>query len=258
MSSHDGSGQLWYIASLRAFAWSSPGEVMNSGTVMLWRLIASLFMCVVTSNAFAADLTPRILKKTDPIQLEGGEWHHELRVDDTPIPCSRMESSRLACVAYAVEVFNTSLQPLDCMVNLWVPGYANPSKRGPMRVNWRSQSVVLRSTHEREEIPRYDLSCTPQPKIDTSELTIDCKMNLDKTPLQSVEYPPASRRAGETGLVYLHFSLSKTEGPPTDIVVTVPTFPRLDEAAVNAVSRLRGSTDCEKGRFELSLGFDLY
>lgn len=55
----------------------------------------------------------------------------------------------------------------------------------------------------------------------------------------------------------MHFSLSKTEDPPTDIVVTVPTYPRLDEAAVNAISRLRGSTDCEKGRFELSVGFQL-
>lgn len=95
--------------------------------------------------------------------------------------------------------------------------------------------------------------CTPQPKIDTSELTIDCKMNLDRTRLRSVEYPPESRLAGESGLVYVHFSLSKTEDPPTDIVVTVPTYPRLDEAAVNAISRLRGSTDCEKGRFEWKL-----
>lgn len=221
-------------------------------------LIASLVIGFVTTSAIAADAASRLLKKVEPIQLEGGEWYHELHVDDTLIPCARAKGSPIACVAYSIEVFNTSLQPIDCMVNIWVLGYANPSKRGPIRVNWRSQGVATRLTREREQgIPTYDMSCTPQPKIDTSELTIDCKMNLDRTPLQSVEYPPESRRAGESGLVYVRFSLSRTEGPPTDIVVTAPTYPRLDEAAVDAISRLRGSTDCEKGRFELTVGFQL-
>ncbi|HEU4603786.1 MAG TPA: energy transducer TonB, partial [Steroidobacteraceae bacterium] len=108
-------------------------------------------------------------------------------------------------------------------------------------------------------IAEYDLVCAARPPIDKSQLTPKCKKTLDTRSIDlNSLYPAASRRESEEGPVVLQFTLTHEAAPPGDIkVVGSSLFPRLDAAAVVALSKAMGSTECERGTYLFEVNFEL-
>jgi TonB family protein len=103
----------------------------------------------------------------------------------------------------------------------------------------------------------HSVDCVVRPPLDDSKLTPNCKPTFTTKPT-GIDYPKASRTAGEEGQVILDFSLNDKPAAPTDIkVVGSSLWPKLDESAKKYVAQYVGSTDCKKGRFRVPVNFRL-
>lgn len=192
---------------------------------------------------------------------EAGGWVYMLKRDDTPVLCRAEDEPK--CISNIVEIDNPSRSTLECEASI---GYEGVNNEGLGRV----VTPALMLPHQRRKVindrapPEFAVSshqvtCRLRPPLDRSRLTPECKARIDSSSIDLAGlYPPASRRAAEEGPVILEFSLSRKEGPPQEVLVVGSSlFPRLDRAAVEALSHATGSTQCETGRFLFQIEFKL-
>lgn len=189
-------------------------------------------------------------------------WTFQLQRDDAPVPCRAGEDPP-KCVTNSIVVENQLPRIIECLTEIRYDGLNSegfPTTTKPAVLMPRESRVVL-SESALPEVPiaSHNVTCRTR-TLDRSRLTPSCKANLDTSKLDlDAAYPPTSRRAAEEGPVVLEFSLTREAGPPKEVVVAGSSlFPRLDQAAVEAISRATGSTDCEIGRFMFKVDFKLH
>ncbi|WP_116812862.1 TonB family protein [Steroidobacter cummioxidans] len=189
-------------------------------------------------------------------------WTFQLQRADAPVPCRAGEHPP-KCVTNSLVIENQSGRILECQAEIRYDGLNSegfPNMVKPAVLMPRESRVVLSERALPEvAVASHNVTCNAR-ALDTSRLTRSCKSNLDTSKVDlAATYPPTSRRAAEEGPVILEFSLTREAGPPKDVVVAGSSlFPRLDQAAVEAISRATGSTDCEVGRFMFKLDFKLH
>lgn len=194
--------------------------------------------------------------------FEGGSWRYALTRDAKPTECYGTVIDT-GCITNVVVARNLSNQTLECQASLQYSGVNDegisnirkPAVLKPQAI----RSLISDVAKPDLAVAAYDVSCTPRRPIDKSQLTPNCKKTLDTSRIDlKTLYPPASRRESEEGPVILEFSLTRTSAAPSDIkVVGSSLYPRLDEAAIGALSKAVGSTECERATYLMELDFEL-
>jgi TonB family protein len=196
-----------------------------------------------------------------PAHAESGGWSYQIKRDDTPVPCIARQKTR--CITNIIVIDNPSLSTLECQASIH---YAGVNNEGQQQL---TKPAVIKPSHNRAvikdralpdvAIAAHEVSCNVRAPFDRSRLQHHCKGKFDPSGIDLMDfYPPTSRRAAEEGPVTLEFSLSRTEQAPQDIVVVGSSlYPRLDRAAVEAMSRAKGSTECETARYLFTIEFKL-
>jgi TonB family protein len=204
-----------------------------------------------------ASLLPLLASAAEPEP----QWKFRLDRQDMLVTC-RAKENPPRCITHNLIIDNESNSILECQAEIHYAGVNNegfPDSTKPAVLFPReSRTVISEFALPEVEIASHNVTCKPR-GLDMSRLTRSCTRNLDTSKVNLVSaYPPTSRRAYETGPVLLEFSLTRKEGPPQDVSVAVSSlFPRLDQAAVDAIANARGSTDCDVGRFMFRLDFKL-
>jgi TonB family protein len=191
----------------------------------------------------------------------GGSWLFYLAREIRPRRCSAQEAME-DCLYRAVHVRNDSDETLECKGEIT---YAGTDSRGrktvasQLLVTGRGTYMLVESLAKQGvDAETFDAQCTARPKLPPLDTPANCKYEVVKPVSIGDYYPTASRDVGEEGPVVVEFTLSGKAARPTDVrTVASSMFPRLDEAAVKAVSDMVMSSGCGKARYRLKLSFQL-
>lgn len=194
-------------------------------------------------------------------EIPGGSWLYYLVRDDTPRSCARDQPAR-ECLYRAVHVRNDSDDVLECKGEITYAGTdstGKPTVQSQTLVDERSTFVLVESLAKLgTNAATFDARCTPRPKLPPLETAEGCKYEVVQPVSIADYYPPASQAAGEQGPVIVEFTVTQQPGRPQDVrAVAGSMYPRLDEAAVRAVSDMVMSSSCGKARYRLKLNFQL-
>lgn len=193
-------------------------------------------------------------------EVPGGSWIFLLARDDVPRRCGANYGQE--CLYRALIVRNESESVLECKGEITYEGTdidGNPTTQSQALVLERSARIIAASLAQRDvNASTFDARCTPRAKLPALNTPAGCKYEVVK-PIDIADYYPAeARAAGEEGPVTLEFTLRGKPGNPTDVrVVASSLFPRLDEAAVKAISDMVMSSKCPNTRYRLRVSFQL-
>jgi TonB family protein len=201
-----------------------------------------------------------------PAHADSGGWTYQLERDDTLVPCRFRQKPR--CITNIIVIDNPSASTLECQASIRYDGTNNEGQQEltkPAVMTRQKKRAVIRDYAMPDvAIAAHDVSCNVRPPLDMSRLQHHCKGSFDPSGIDLLEfYPPTSRRAAEEGPVTMEFSLAPTEQAPRNVVVVGSSlYPRLDQAAVEAMSRAKGSTqaatpECEAARYMFTIEFKL-
>jgi TonB family protein len=191
----------------------------------------------------------------------GGSWQFYLVRDDMPRRCSAKQGSE-ECLYRAVHVRNDSDETLECKGEIDYAGTdakGNPIARSQLLVGGRGTYILVESLAKQgTNAETFDAACTVRPKLPPLDTPADCKYEVVKPVSIADYYPAAAQDADEEGPVVVEFTLPGKAARPTDVrAVSSSMYPRLDEAAVKAVSDMVMSSSCGKARYRLKLSFQL-
>jgi TonB family protein len=201
-----------------------------------------------------------------PQHAEAGGWTYQLKRDDTLVPCRARQKPR--CMTNIIVIDNPSASTLECQAGIRYEGVNNEGQQEltkPAVMQPKQNRAVIRDWAMPDvAIAAHEVHCNLRTPLDVSRLQHHCKAHFDPSGIKLAEfYPPTSRRAAEEGSVIMEFSLSPEEQAPHDVVVVGSSlYPRLDQAAVEAMSRARGATEgapeeCETARYMFTINFKL-
>jgi len=191
----------------------------------------------------------------------GGSWMYYLVRDDRPRRCSGKETTQ-ECLYRAVHIRNDSDETLECKGEI---AYAGTDSKGQatasskLLVGGRGTYILTESLAKQgTNADTFDAQCTVRPKLPPLDTAANCKYEVVKPVTIADYYPAASQDADEEGPVVVEFTLSGKAARPTEVrAVASSMYPRLDEAAVKAVSDMVMSSSCGKARYRLKLSFQL-
>jgi TonB family protein len=231
-----------------------------------------IIMTLPTKIAVIALLLPAFVNAAEttvhvsPQHAESGGWTYQLKRDDTLVPCRARQKPR--CITNIIVIDNPSASTLECQAGIRYEGVNNEGQQElakPAVMQPKQNRAVIRDFAMPDvAIAAHEVSCKQRAPLDMSRLQHHCKAHFDPSGIKLPEfYPPTSRRAAEEGSVTMEFSLSPKEQAPHDIVVVGSSlYPRLDRAAVEAMSRAMGATEgaleeCETARYMFTINFKL-
>ncbi len=217
--------------------------------------VFGLLLAVSAVHNLAASATPTNDKNSGTTK-----WPDEYLRGEVEVPC--LDNEKENCIWQRLVVDNQSDDSLECSASIAYNGVDRDQlatlQRRAVVVPHTRRAVLGDTTNPDVTVKAHSVHCVVRKPTNDSKLTPKCKPTLTKTPTDGIEYPDASRRAGEEGPVLLEFSLSDKVGPPTDITIAASSLsPLLDEAATKYVAQYEGVTDCKHGRFRLPLTFRL-
>ncbi|HEY7641805.1 MAG TPA: energy transducer TonB [Steroidobacteraceae bacterium] len=191
----------------------------------------------------------------------GGSWLYYLVRDDRPRRCSSQDKAE-ECLYRAVHVRNDSDETLECKGEI---AYAGTDSKGrasatsQLLVGGRGTYILVESLAKQgTNAETFDAACKVRPKLPPLDTPANCKYEVVKPVSIADYYPAAAQDANEEGPVVVEFTLSGKAARPTDVrAVAGSMYPRLDEAAVKAVSDMVMSSSCGKARYRLKLSFQL-
>jgi TonB family protein len=191
----------------------------------------------------------------------GGRWLFYLARDIRPRRCSVQDATE-DCLYRAVHVRNDSDETLECKGEITYTGADSRGQKtaaSQLLVTGRGTYMLVESLAKQGvDAETFDAQCTPRPKLPALDTPANCKYEVVKPISIGDYYPTASRDAGEEGPVVVEFTLTGKAARPSDVrAVASSMFPRLDEAAVKAVSDMVMSSACGKARYRLKLSFQL-
>jgi TPR repeat protein len=200
-------------------------------------------------------LTERYKRRTNPVASRslrlgaepvGKPWTYALAMVDRSGSCARNYLGRCEYVPFRIEldVNNQGDTTLDCKVAIQARTF--PTRE---RVTKDGRAVLLPGTST------HSLIAVVAGEVDTGSSTLDCnsveKPSLaDGTCLWQREpgapnYPPASLRLEEAGVVEVSLAIPGDNALPSSVTVSSSSgFARLDEAAVNFMQSRRVRTNC--------------
>lgn len=204
-----------------------------------------------------------IVKEADghSFEAQGGRWSYTLIRDETPRYCGDDKTDK-PCVKRTVFVTNGSEQELECKAYI---KYEGTDAQG--REQTEAQAVVLKQTiravvsslaQQGVNAATFEADCKPRPPMPPLHTEDGCKYEVVKTINISDFYPQESRQLDEQGPVVVEFTVPGKATNPTQVTVVASSLsPRLDAAAVKAVSAMVMSSPCKNQRYRLRLNFQL-
>lgn len=188
-------------------------------------------------------------------------WTYRIEQMELLVPC-RYEQEEPKCAVHRIVIVNPSKRMLECQVGIVydglngdnLPGVSMPAVLMPKQ----TRVVLADRAPPNVAVASHEVTCKDRTPIDLTRLTRSCKTQFSKPVDVDTVYSLESRLANEAGSVIVELSLTREDAPPSDIIVVGSSlFPRLDQAALDAFSVTRGSTDCETGRFMFQVAFKL-
>ena len=204
-----------------------------------------------------------IVKEADghSFEAQGGRWSYTLIRDETPRYCGADKTDK-PCLKRTVFVTNGSEQELECKAYIQ---YEGTDAQG--RAKTEAQAVVLKQTiravvssiaEQGVNAATFEADCKPRAPMPALKTEDGCKYEVVKTINISDFYPQESRQLDEQGPVVVEFTVPGKATNPTDVKVAASSLsPRLDEAAIKAVSAMVMSSPCKNQRYRLRLNFQL-
>ena len=173
-------------------------------------------------------------------------------------------AAEAALITNIIVIDNPLASTLECQAAIRYEGVNNEGQQEvtkPAVMQPKQNRAVIRDwAMPGVAIASHEVTCNLRTPLDMSRLQHHCKAHFDPSGIKLAEfYPPTSRRAAEEGSVTMEFSLSPKEQAPQDVVVVGSSlYPRLDQAAVEAMSQARGATEeCETARYLFTINFKL-
>jgi TonB family protein len=197
---------------------------------------------------------------SEPNVLASGTWRYRVAVLYQHQLCRK--GGKPECARKGVEIDNSSGSTLECDATLEldgvdVDGQSHLQRRGVVPPHRRGPvlQVSLPPATTVKSVTAQCVARAPLPRLDTPA---QCQAQIVKTINLEDYYPATSRRILEEGPVALQYTLTNSEGSPTDIrVVGSSLSDRLDAAAVKALSDMGMKTNCPGQPLRLRLMFKL-
>lgn len=194
------------------------------------------------------------------IELPSGVWSYSLYRDDTLRACGEKGEAR--CFLRMVYVRNGSDQTLECTGKI---AYGGTDILGKSSTEYRAlvpeksmRAIVISAAEQSVNATTFDADCLARPPLPPLDTPKTCKYEVVKPVSIADYYPEESRKANEQGPVVLEFVVKGAADHPTSVkVVSGSLYPRIDAAAVKAVSDMVLSSSCKQSKFRLKLTFKL-
>jgi len=216
-------------------------------------VLAGWFTCMPPSNAQQApaayDSRDELFVSADR-PLRSGFWRYRvLQRPEAMCNSSHGESS-----GFVVVVENQSADVLDCSISLVTNG--GQLHDSNTVVESRGRSLASRLCAFAKNFESATADCTIRRPPLSWNVPEGCSYTVVRQP--PLHYPHSSRRYVEQAPVYVSFSLLKPEGSPQAITIATSSgFPRLDEAALLHVKRMRLRTTCPNVHYRMRVSFRL-
>lgn len=204
-----------------------------------------------------------LVKEADghSFEAQGGRWSYTLIRDETPRHCGGDKTDK-PCLKRTVWVTNGSDQELECKAYIQ---YEGTDAQG--RTQTEAQAIVNKQTiravvssmaQQGVNASTFEAACKPRAPMPPLHTEEGCKYQVVKTINISDFYPDESRQLDEQGPVVVEFTVAGKSTNPTDVKVVASSLsPRLDAAAMKAVSAMVMSSACKNQRHRLRLNFQL-
>jgi TonB family protein len=214
----------------------------------------------LTARPRAADSSPGETPFSEPRALASGSWRYRVA------RLSQLQSCRKGgkpeCFRSGVEIDNASGTTLECEAVLELDGgdadgFPDRHQSGVVLPHRRG-TVLMVMLPSQTTVKSVTAQCTARAPLPLLETPAQCQAQIVKTVNLDEYYPSTSRRLLEEGPVILQFTLTGSEGPPTDIrVVGSSLSGRLDQGAVKALGDMGMKTNCPGSQYRMQLVFKL-
>lgn len=193
-------------------------------------------------------------------EVPSGQWRFLLARDAAPRACGAGTTNQ--CLYRAVIVLNESNEMLECTGEITYDGTdiaGNAKAQAKALVLERSTRIVAASLAKDDvSASVFDARCTARPRLPPLSTASSCKYEVVKPVAIADYYPTDARAAGEEGPVTVEFTVEGKANNPKDVrAVASSLYPKLDEAAVRAVSDMVMSSNCRNARYRLRVSFKL-
>jgi TonB family protein len=262
-----------YVASYQPVAQEATGLAMcfneqletfkksGGGTSMRPADCASHIAAAANRTAAAPSADELVIEASGhTFELPSGQWRFLLARDAAPRACDAGTTNQ--CLYRPVIVLNESNETLECTGEIAYDGTdiaGNARTEAKALVLERSTRIVAASlAKDNVSASVFDARCTARPKLPALTTASTCKYEVVKPVAIADYYPPDAREAGEEGPVTVEFTVAGKAGNPKDVrAVASSLYPKLDEAAVRAVSDMVMSSNCRDARYRLRVSFKL-